>query len=73
MGERGLVILDIGTHFIAQAGLEPAIFYLNVLRVGVTGTHHHTTSTLAETSFEKTSLVTNCHSYPTGILERLGS
>lgn len=59
-----------GTHFVAQAGLEPAISYLSLPSVGVTGTPHHTTPTLTETSFEKTTLATDPHSYPTGILER---
>lgn len=37
----GLAILDMGTHFVNQTGLEPAIFFLSLPRVGVTGTTSH--------------------------------
>lgn len=69
-GEKGLVFLDIGTRLVAQAGLEATIFYLSLPSVGLTGMNHHTTPTLAKTSFEKTTLTTDPRSYPTGILER---
>lgn len=65
-GRKSLVFLDIQTHFVAQAGLEPAIFHLSL----ASGTHHHATPTLAETSFRKTTLATDPHIYPTSLLER---
>lgn len=65
-GRKSLVFLDIQTHFVAQAGLEPAIFYLNL----ASGTHRQATPTLAETSFEKTTPAADPHIYPTSLLER---